>query len=90
MDKEVQEKLDAINKKLDYVLLAFPVGNDGNPDPMAHRIYHEEENQYLRDRRKFREALKAAVASGAVWSIVVFMLSSMWFYVKYLVLSKGG
>lgn len=76
MDKEVQEKLDAINKKLDYILLAFPVGKDGNPDPMAHRIYHEEENQYLMDRRKLREQLKSTVLSGAIWGFVAFAAAS--------------
>ena len=85
---ELDEKFEEIHKKLDLILSAFPSGQDGKPDPMGHRRYHDDEARYIEDKRKLWASVRSAVVTGAVWSFLGFLALATWHYIK-LAIAKG-
>ena len=69
LKEELMEHMDnGFAKLLKTLQSSFPEDN-----PTAHKQWHEEQLELLRDRRRLRQAVIEKVASGGVWAMLVGM-----------------
>lgn len=76
--KDMEDRIVAL------VASAVPEDNDGTPDCIGHRKYHEALIEAQRERSKLYKAIIEKSLTALIWAFFVFLGTSIWSHLQEL------